>query len=585
MIQSTQRAAAHWIRRLAADEPLRFRLAIAILILACWAPRATLAWRRDVLGTDGVFYIEKAEALRTGDVAAGLSELQLNLYPLLLAALRNITGEYETTGKWLSVWCATAAVVPLVATVRRWGGNRLALIAGALYACHPESIEWSPEIIRDPLFWLLMWSTLWTGWMAATSLRPGWFVVVGLLLACSILTRFEGWFLALPLVWWTLSAVQSRQAWRPVATGWALAAAMCPLVLLAVNLGPLAGHDRWEWGRFEHFSTAAHWLVRQVAPPSAAGHLPSQSGGATTGEADVAEISQRFSVRAMRWGFRHTLTRGWHPAWMYLGLCGIAVALHREHTRPDRASSTVETRLNWLPVLFVSALLLASVWVYLWKYQEINKRYFLLPMYCWLPYAAQGLAANIQWLSAAGEIVARRRNRSWPHVAPAATSLWLGALAIVGTADALAGRYDGRTLKADVGREIAAEYGPGLNILCSEDAERVIGYYAQASHRKLPDNVVGDEAVRWLLHWRPDLLVLWLPGEDSASLSPYYPLIERALADGWQRRYPTADPPSPAHWPDRLIVLVRPDVALAAAERKAAGSKSLATKPVRGALK
>lgn len=564
-------------RRFADDATLRRRLGLLLLAAACFVPRAAMAWRRDVLCTDAVFYIEKAEALRTGDFAAGLSELQLNLYPLTLAGLRQVTGDYETTGRWLSVMCATVTVIPLVLLVRQWGGDRIGWIAGALYACHPESIEWSPEIIRDPFFWLLTWTTLWCGWQAARTGCLCWFAASGLLLAGSILVRFEGWLLVVPLAWWWVVAARAGLAWRRLPARVTLAVAMCPALLAAVNLVPLAGHDRWEWGRFEHFATAAHWLGRQISPPAAVvsrGHGGS-SNVVATHEPPVADLSHRLSLRAMRWGFRHTLFRGWHPAWLSLAGCGLLAAIARRPAMARGSNAHHDPGPNWAPVLIVSGLLLASVWVYLWKYQEINKRYFLLPMYCWLPQSALGLEASVQWL--AGNAVSR-------FVRAVGITVWLVVLAVAGVADALASRYDGRHFKAHVGRELADEFGPGLNLLLSEDVERLIGYYARAKHRKLPDNVVGLEAVEWLEHWRPDALVLWLPNGPETT-SAYGPLLARAGAEGWQRRQ-IDDGVDLAHDnPNRLILLVRPDVALAAAERRAAAARQVAAKPSRAAVK
>lgn len=554
-----------------------------LLVLACLAPRWAMAWRRDVLCTDGVFYIEKAEALRTGDFAAGLYELQLNLYPLLLAALRQVTGEYELTAKTLSVLCSTAAVIPLVALVQRWGGHKLGWLAGGLYAFHPESIEWSPEVVRDPLFWLLAWTTLWSAWRAAETWNARWFAVCGLGLAAAILTRFEGWFLALPLLWWTASAAVQRAAWRSLAARLALTAAACPVLLLAINLGPLASHSRWEWGRFEHFVTAGHWLERQLRPTAALVAMPTDA--ATTASPEPAQLSpnERLTLRAMRWGYRHTLARSWHPAWLYLTGCGIVMTLMRRgRTGPGAANSTT-TRVNWTPMLLLSALLLACVWVYFWKYQEINKRYFLMPLYCWLPYTARGLALNVEGLAKLASELSSGRGAVGHYPGPVGMAVWLLGLAVVGSGDALSSRYEGRYFKARVGRTLAAEFGVGRQILGTEDVERIVGYYAQASHRKLPDNVTGQEAVEWLLHWQPELVLLWQPEQDADQVNPYGLLVQRALRDGWERwTIPNDVSPSSGDTAggavNGMLVLVRPDVALAAAKRRSA-ARAMATVP------
>lgn len=571
----------HTLRRIeaiGADLRWQRRAAWTLLALACLAPRWAMAWRRDVLCTDGVFYIEKAEALRTGDFAAGLYELQLNLYPLLLAALRQVTGEYELTAKVLSVLCSTLAVIPLVALVQRWGGHKLGWLAGALYAFHPESIEWSPEVVRDPLFWLVAWTTLWSAWRAAETWNWRWFAVCGLGLSAAILTRFEGWFLALPLLWWTATAAGQRTAWRSLPGRLALTAAACPVLLLAINLGPLAGHSRWEWGRFEHFATAGHWLERQLRPTAALVATPTDAATAASPEPVQLGPNERLTLRAMRWGYRHTLARSWHPAWLYLTGCGVLLTLLRRGRAGTGVTDSATIRVSWAPLLLLSALLLGCVWVYFWKYQEINKRYFLLPLYCWLPYTATGLVLNVEGMAKLAAELTGRRGAVGRYAGPLGMALWLLGLAAVGSGDALSSRYEGRYFKARLGRTIAAEFGPGRQLLASEDVERIVGYYAQASHRKLPDNVAGQEAVEWLQHWQPELVVLWEPDNDVDDPGRYGLLVERALHDGWQRRTLQVDVSAANSDTANMIVLVRPDVALAAAERRAA-DKAMATVP------
>lgn len=570
---------------------------LALLVLACLAPRLIVGLRREVLCTDGVFYIEKAEALRTGDFAAGLYELGLNVYPLLLAAVRQMGVEYELGGKLFSLLCATAAVLPLTAVAGQWGGRHVGYAAGLLYALHPEAIDWSGEIVRDPLFWLLAWSTLWAGWRAATVGRAAWFAASGLLLTLSILTRFEGWLLALPLAWWWLAEAARRGAIKRLPLRIAAAAIVCPLALVSLNLGPLRGHARWEWGRFELAAVTVRWAqaaVLPAAPPSAS----SADAAAASPSAPQLGRTERFTLRAMRWGYQHTLVRGWQPAWLYLTLCGALLTLmdwwrsrrgktsHSGRLTPpntavsNAAAVAASPRPAWLPVYAVVALLLASVWVYLENYGEINKRYFICPMLFCLPPAAVGLWKNITWLAAAMDTVARRFQNGSSHFAwqRVCGAMWLTALAWLGSADALTQRYDGREMKAGLGRWIAAEYGAGRRLLCSEDVERLVGYYAAASHRKLPDNVVDAEAAQWLRRWQPDVAVLWQPaGAPRREEDRYAALLDYAHSHGWQVRTTGGADALPPGIPAGMTLVVRPDVALAAASR---GKRSeLATKP------
>ena len=71
---------------------------------------------------------------------------------------------------------SSLTVLPLCGWVRRQFNDQTALLAGVLYAAHPVFIQWSPELIRDPTFWLLFMLTLYLLWRAVTEVHgPGFF--------------------------------------------------------------------------------------------------------------------------------------------------------------------------------------------------------------------------------------------------------------------------------------------------------------------------------------------------------------------------------------------------------------------------
>ena len=184
---------------------------VALLLAACFLPRAVAAWNSDVLWSDSLHYVYASLALEHGDMQEAFGEFGLNIYPILLVPLRHLGVDWQIAGKWFGVIVATCAVVLLWGWLRRMFDDRLALIACLAYAFHGKLIIISPLIIRDSTFWFLFVLSLYFLWRAVSELRIGQFLAAGLAMTLAIHTRTEGWLLVIPLVGWC--------CWRAIA-GW-----------------------------------------------------------------------------------------------------------------------------------------------------------------------------------------------------------------------------------------------------------------------------------------------------------------------------------------------------------------------------
>ena len=201
------------------------------LLLACFIPRAVAAWHWDVLWSDTLHYIYASESLERGDFERGFAEFGLNFYPLLLIPLRHLGIDWQLAGRWFGVLVATLTVVPLWGWLRRMFDDRTAILACLVYALHGKLIAISPLIIRDSTFWLLLATTLYLLWRAASESRLSYYLAAGAVMTLAVHTRTEGWLLVVPLVGWT--------AWQP----------------------------RWSSG----FSRRNHRLKSELQPPGSSG--------------------------------------------------------------------------------------------------------------------------------------------------------------------------------------------------------------------------------------------------------------------------------------------------------------------------
>lgn len=529
---------------------------VILALLAVTAlPRIEMARRRPVLCTDAVFFLERARAFQAGDGAGGLDQLGLNLYPLVLAGWGQLGCDLELAGRWWSLAMATLVVLPLWGWTRRMLGDAAGLAAGVLYAAHPELIEWSPEIIRDPQFWLALVTSLYCGWRATHDGRWPWYLAAGGAAAAAALTRFEGWFVWVPLTLWTGIALRHHPDERRQLLGsWAVSLALVPLSTLALNVVALPGDVPWQWGREAPARMAVNWLggwraAPAQAEPGAESSLAAAPAVAITDQRlGSAEPSRRriTEARAPRpsgwrerfWGLRHTAWRGFHP--LYLALAGLGwVAVRWPDSR---------WRTAWLGIDGFGLLVLGAMWVYLADRGEINKRYVLPAVLVAVPYSAAGAFAL--WRAGVG-LVGTAHSRwpraSGPHAAlgPRTTGIaWglllAGALLTLGWRTAAESRYASRFRKAELGTWLRLEYGPGRTLLVSEDLERLVGHYAEAERRALPDEVRGAAAAEWLARHRPELVVLRQDRDWPAA----YAQLEAAAGGEYQAVDPGRLPPS-----------------------------------------
>ena len=452
----------HGLNHRAPTAPLTRRqgLALVALVLLCLAPRALMAWRLDYVCPDALYYISAAKALDAGQAA----DDRKGLYPWVLVGLHRAGLDWEAAGRLWGVAASTLVVLPLFGWIRRRFDFRLAVLTGVLYACHPNLIEWSPEPVRDPTFWLLFFTAVYLSWRAVTEGRAALAVLAGLAVAAAAQVRFEGWFLLLPLGVWTAARLRKRVDSRRLA-----AAALFCLVLAPAALALLA----WSAARhpegaaaqpWEHLAIARRWLASLALSPAD----PNSAWSNLTSAAAPADGPVLAPVEAHRmrkgrlWIFLHKLEQGIEPFYLLLMLGGLW-GWRRVLLQTDQAA-----------MLVASLAILAGMWIVLWNSRQLNGRYVFTVLILGLPYAALGLLALsnrlVNWVD-------RVTHRAWPKAAlPYALLLALGTL---GASDALSSEYPFRRQAAELGLWVDREF-PGEReiVFC---CARHVAYYATGS--------------------------------------------------------------------------------------------------------
>ncbi len=508
------------------------------LFLLCLVPRAIEAWKIDTLCKDGVFYIQLAEGFERGDIEAGLGRLRLNTYPLILASLHRCGLDWETAAEWWGVFISSLAVLPLFGWVRRQFDVRVAAAACFLYAVHPKFIEWAPEAIRDPTFWFFWSCSLYAIWRAATEVKWVWFGVAGAAITLALHTRFEGWFLYLPLVWWSACRYRTlvEQRWK-IAAGTALTFCVCPALLLLVNLTWLAQQPRWELGNFGRLEYVVLWYqaaTKKLATSPQATIEPTETvseprlpAAPAVERADV--VMPRMSTRRTALAYANALRRGIGGAFGIMWLLGF-MACPRFWLRRDHL------------VLFAVSLCVASgIWIHLWYAQATSSRYFLTIVLLASGCAGVGWLKACDWLSWATSKVG---GRLW--TLRTALTVFLLLIASAGIGQAVTNRYTGRQRDAALGRWLHAQFGSHPRLVTSGTME-LVDHYAAADVAILPAD--REAAARLIADFKPSCVVL---SRHAIPADVVGPLLDGIQALGFE---PVADArlPHGFRWTDLIV--------------------------------
>lgn len=208
----------------------------AILLLAFAVRVAWLLTQTAVMENEGAAYARLAENLFWGDryvgIIAGSELLFAPFYPVLIAAVSCVTGEFELAGRFVSLAMGTLLVVPVFLLASRLYGRRVALLCVVLAALHPLLIGLSTVVLSEGTFATLLMSGAWFGLRCVERPTPRHGLLAGLFFGLAYITRAEALVYPVLVVAATLGLAALRRA--------GLRHAVVASVLLVTTFLPLA---------------------------------------------------------------------------------------------------------------------------------------------------------------------------------------------------------------------------------------------------------------------------------------------------------------------------------------------------------
>lgn len=547
------------------DQPKsEWGLLLVLLILAA-LPRICMAYSLDTICPDGTYYIDVAKVLESGQLAAPRGHYDFNVYPLVLALMHQAGIGYELSAKLWGVLCGTLVVLPLFGWVRRQYDQSMAVVACIFYAVHPKLIEWTPEVVRESTFWLMFATAVYLLFRAMSEVRLALFALGGIFVTLASMTRFEGWFLCVPVCLWFGFRWQALvEARRRLVLGMVLLVSMIPLTLMGLTL--LHGYEDWQWGDFNRLRSACGFaaaVVEDVIPQEEVPVAPQAEPepepapevapvAVSTNPADpnfqmpnlpqpLMQESRTSSVPVRLWFFAHTLERGFTSVFGILMLVGHAV-WWRLWLRRDN-----------LALFLMCLCVLGGVWIHLSLYHGVSSRYITILVIQSTPFAALGLFSIVGLATQAIDRLFRLSTPSWLYAGTFSTAL--ATLMLLGTFDALGNHYDGRHAVADLGHWLHDELGPGRTMVGSSRWQSA-NYYAHGTYAAVgPEFGVAlqYEVLRLVSSHHPDAIVLYRKQISGREIRALLELPE------W-RGYswvPTEHLPDSCQ--DKVVVLLRED--------------------------
>lgn len=444
----------------------------ATLLLVTLAPRMIAALSADTIRSDSVYFIEAAEKIDAGKAEDVLAYLGPNPYVAALWGLHKLGLDYELGGTLWGLAVSTLTVLPLFGFARRKFGGRIGLVSAFLYAVHPRFIEWGPEIIRDPTFWLFFVWTLYLIERAHGGYQISWYLAAATTLTIAAHLRSEGWLLLIPA---TAAAVHTTKdvAIRSRRT---LLASVAAVLLLPIGVMILMNRvffsDDPQWGRLDYLAIGIESKARE-----AWGALFGATSDITGANESRHSLGRELAHLAQK------IVKGFTP---YL-LAFTMVGLYRLRCHVFRPGFGAP--------LIMAMTIFVLTGAYLFSYGEINTRYVMAGTLPFLPYAAYGIVVVRNRLLR----YARRYCLDTRVISFRVTVSFAALLAVIGTAESLDVNRTPLRDEAALGNWIRETFGEQSTVACWED-RRLVRYYAcSRPHLLLPPTSRTD--------WEPLLRV------------------------------------------------------------------------------
>lgn len=151
---------------------------------------------------DGVVYLSVAKDFFNKNYYKAFSNVFPPFYPFLTALLYPVTGDFELTGRIISLTFGTLIVLPIFYLGKRLFGETLATLSVLLSVFQPYLVQFSGSVLTESTYAFLVALGVLVGWKGLECKSIGLMFLLGILLGLAYLTRPEAiGFVVLFFLW------------------------------------------------------------------------------------------------------------------------------------------------------------------------------------------------------------------------------------------------------------------------------------------------------------------------------------------------------------------------------------------------
>jgi 4-amino-4-deoxy-L-arabinose transferase-like glycosyltransferase len=344
-----------------------------------------------VINMDAMDYVKGAQAIAGGDLVEGLRLTHPSVYPILVALLHPLVGDWICAARILPVTFGILTIMPFYMLSRDLLGSGKAWLPVIFYTVCPTIVRNSLDVVREPIFWFTTALFLWLLLRAHRANRWGYYLLAGgMVLLCSSV-RAEGLLLIPVGIGFALyTGIRFRKGLECL---WNVSIFLLPMVILALA-GFLLMPGPWRQGK----GFDLPYYRRQLKVAVLGSNDMDMEVGKLVHQSASLQI-KRFLALAWEkrrvlfaWDLMEHWVRAAHPLLFALMLLAL----------PRRATWR-EPAWHLLAFVMIAWILLGCIRVS--GAFAIGKRHLVPLVMAGYPYGARGLLHTVEWLS-----------RRWPKI-------------------------------------------------------------------------------------------------------------------------------------------------------------------------
>ena len=348
-----------------------------IILLALLIPAFFIRYffaNAQIITNDGVLYIKIAKGISSGNLQGVTDYGFFNLYSFLIALFQTVLRDWEFSGKMVSVVFGTLTIIPLFFLTRELFNQNIAIVSVLFYAIHPRFVEYSSDVLRDPVFWFFSIASLWLACEGISRKKYFVFVFASLSTGLAMFTRSEGILSFIVVILWIVwaSIKESKQRKRAFAY-MAIYVFSLPLLMAPFLFVLKENTNKWELGH------PIEKIVQYIRSNDNKEIQPIESDKSSEGKKGIVELSRIHWFGASFLDVLYKFFKSFNVALFFLFLCGVYSRRSIPYSQSDAML------LIWISVV------LLGLFCYLTKVDYLGTRHGLLMVFPALAWAGVGL--------------------------------------------------------------------------------------------------------------------------------------------------------------------------------------------------